>query len=204
MSIELVVWDYNGTLVDDLPRVTRAVNLFLSECGVLPASEEEVACYDGDIWKFYRERNINLPKAEIGKRVFGIYSQLPDTLHLMPEAVETLEKIDQPQVLVTKHPTYLTERELDGLGIRKYFCQIFSGVPDKTPLFQQLCQERGIAPFCGVVIGDRIEDIREGKRAGNQVIAIPGYHPRRILEQHSPDYIVGSLSEVHRCINGNP
>ncbi|MDO8510998.1 MAG: HAD family hydrolase [Nanoarchaeota archaeon] len=200
MPIELVIWDYNGTLTDDLPRVSRAVNLFLGECGVSPATNEEVACYDGDIWRFYRERNINLPKAEIGSRVFDIYSRLTDPLYLMPGAIETLEKIDKPQVLVTKHPTHLTEREVDELGIRSYFSQIHSGIRDKTPLFQQLCQERNIAPSVGVVIGDRIEDIKEGKLAGNKVIAIPGYHPRHILEQHNPDYIIESLLEVYECI----
>ncbi len=201
MPIELVIWDYNGTLTDDLPRFTRAVNLFLAEHDVPPATEEDVACYDGDLWKFYCQRNINLPKAEIGARVFEIYSRLSDPLCLMPGAIEVLERIDKPQVLVTKHPTHLTEREVDELGIRKYFHKIFSGVRDKTPLFQHLCQERNIVPSGGVIIGDRIDDIKEGKLAGNKVIAIPGYHPRHILEQHSPDHMVDSLLDVYDCIH---
>lgn len=200
MTIELVVWDYNGTLTKDLPRVTRAVNLFLNEFGISAATEEEVACYDGDIWRFYHVRNIHLPKAEIGGRVFDIYAKLSDPLYLMPEAIETLERIDKPQVLVTKHPTHLTEKEVDGLGIRKYFRQIYSGVHDKTALLQQLTQERKIEPSCGVIIGDRIEDIKEGKLAGSRTIAIPGYHPKHILKQQYPDYIVDSLSEVYQCI----
>lgn len=200
MPIELVIWDYNGTLTDDLPRVSRAVNLFLGECGVFPATNEEVACYDGDVWNFYRERSIDLPKAEIGARVFEIYSTLSDPLRLMPGAIETLERIDKPQILVTKHPTYLTEREVDELGIRRYFNQIHSGIRDKTPLFQQLCKERNIPPSSGVVIGDRIEDITEGKLAGTRVIAVPGYHPKHILEPHNPDYLVDSLWEVYGCI----
>ena len=142
MPIELVIWDYNGTLTDDLPRFTRAVNLFLAEYNVPSATDEDVACYDGNIWRFYRERNINLSKAEIGARVFEIYSKLSDPLCLMPGAIETLERIDTSQVLATKHPTHLTEREVDELGIRKYFLQIYSGIGDKTPLFQQLCGER--------------------------------------------------------------
>lgn len=203
VSIELVIWDYNGTLTDDLPRFTRAVNLFLAEHSVSPATEEEVACYDGDIWRFYRERNLNLPKTEIGARVFDIYSRLPDPLHLMPGAVETLERIEKPQVLVTKHPTHLTEREVDELGIKKYFSNIFSGVRDKTLLFQQLCRERNIPPSSGVVIGDRIDDIKEGRLAGNKIITVPGYHPKHILEQHNPDYLLGSLWEVYECIQNN-
>ncbi|MDP3698588.1 MAG: HAD family hydrolase [Nanoarchaeota archaeon] len=201
MSIELVIWDYNGTLTDDLPRMTHAVNLFLEEFSIPPATNEEVACYDGDIWKFYLERNIHLPKAEIGARLFEIYSKLSDPLRLMSGAIETLERIDKPQVLVTKHPTHLTEREVDELEIRKYFLQIYSGIRDKTPLFQQLCQERNIPTSNGVIIGDRTDDIKEGKLAGNKVIAIPGYHPKHILEKHSPNYIVGSLWEVYECIS---
>ncbi len=42
MTIELVIWDYNGTLTDDFSRFTRAVNLFLREFDVSPATEEEV------------------------------------------------------------------------------------------------------------------------------------------------------------------
>ncbi len=200
MSIELVIWDYNGTLTDDLPRVTRAVNIFLNEFSIPPATEEEVACYDGDIWRFYRERHINLPKAEIGGRVFEIYSALPDPLYLMPGAVEILERIKKPQVLVTKHPAHLTEREIDELGIRKYFAQIRGGVHDKTTVLSQLCRERNIDPSGSVIIGDRGEDIKEGQLAGTKVIAIPGYHPRHILEQHHPDYLVDSLAQVYDCI----
>lgn len=203
MAIELVVWDYNGTLTNDLPRVARAVNLFLSEYGVPAATEEEVACYDGNIWRFYSERNIHLPKAEIGGRIFDIYAKLSDPLYLMQGAIETLEKIDKPQVLVTKHPTHLTEKEVDELGIRKYFCQIHSGVRDKTALLHQLSQERKIEPLCGIIIGDRIEDIKEGKLAGNRTIAIPGYHPRHILERQHPDYIVDSLPEVYEYLKEN-
>lgn len=201
MSIELVIWDYNGTLTDDLPRLTHAVNLFLSEFGVPPATNEEVACYSCDLWGFYQKRNINLPKAEIGSRVFEIYSTLSDPLRLRPGAIEALERIDKPQVLVTKHPTHLLEREVDELGIRKYFLQIYSQIRDKTPLFQQLCEERNIPPSNGVIIGDRIDDIKEGRLAENTVIAVPGYHPRDVLKQHNPDYIVDSLLEVYDCIS---
>lgn len=203
MAIELVVWDYNGTLTDDLSRFTKAVNLFLYEFDVPPATEEEVACYEGDIWGFYRERYIDLPKAEIGSRVFDIYAKLPDPLYLRPGAIETLEKIIQPQVLVTKHPTTLTEKEIDELGIRKHFCQIISGIGDKTAVFQKLCDDRKIVPTRVVVIGDRGEDIQEGRLAGNKTMAIPGYHPRHILELHQPDYLVDSLPEVYACLKRN-
>jgi len=172
----------------------------LEKFDVPPATDEEVACYDGDIWSFYQMRNIHLPKADIGSAVFDIYAKLPEPLHLRPGAIETLERIDRPQVLVTKHPTALTEKEIDQLGIRQYFSQIYSGVRDKTALLQQLCREKNIPSSCAVIIGDRIEDIKEGKLAGNRTIAIPGYHPRHILEQHHPDYIIDSLPEVYHCI----
>jgi len=200
MTIELVTWDYNGTLTDDLSRVTHAVNLFLEKFDVPPATDEEVACYDGDIQGFYVRKVIHLPKAEIGSAVFDIYSKLSDPLRLRPGAIETLERIDKPQVLVTKHPASLTEKEIEQLGIRKYFSRIYSGVSDKTALLQQLSRERNMPSSRGVIIGDRIEDIKEGKLAGNRTIAIPGYHPWNILEQHNPDVIVDSLPEVYRCI----
>ncbi|HLC71201.1 MAG TPA: HAD hydrolase-like protein [Candidatus Nanoarchaeia archaeon] len=49
-------------------------------------------------------------------------------------------------------------------------------------------------------IGDMWGDILAGKRAGTKTIAVPGYHPRHILEQHSPDYLVDSLPEAYGCI----
>ncbi len=203
MTIELVIWDYNGTLTEDLSRFAKAVNLFLSQCGVSPATEEEVACYDGDIWGFYRQRSIDLPQAEIGKRVFDIYANSSAPLYLRPGAIETLERVSQPQMLVTKHPAALTENEIDELGIRKYFSQIVSGVSDKTMVLRQLYEDRKIHPSHSVVIGDRGEDIKEGQLAGNRTIAIPGYHPRHILERHQPDYIVDSLPEVYACLKSN-
>lgn len=199
MTLELVIWDYNGTLTDDLTRFAGAVNTFLQEHGVVPATEEEIGCYDGDILAFYRRRSIDLPGAEIGKRVFQIYAQSSEPLYLKPRAVETLEMISLPQVLVSKHPAPLLEREIDLLGIRKYFTQILGGVQDKAALFQQLCTERKMPAAHAVSIGDMWGDIVAGKRAGTKTIAVPGYHPRHILEQHSPDFIVEYLPEVCEC-----
>ena len=200
MTLELVIWDYNGTLTDDLLRFTKAVNTFLQEHGVVPATEEEVSCYDGDIFSFYQQRSIDLPMAEIGKRVFQIYADSSEPLYLKSGAVETLEMIRLSQVLVSKHPTPLLEREIDQLGLRKYFTQILGSVQDKAALFEQLCQERKVPAAHAVSIGDMIGDLVAGKRAGMNTIAVPGYHPRHILEQHSPDYLVDSLPEAYGCI----
>ncbi len=194
--IELVVWDYNGTLTDDLSRFTKAVNLFLQEQGVPPASEEDVACYDGDIFGFYRRRSIELPMTEIGAGVFGIYATLADHLSLMPGARETLAGIQQPQALISKHPANLLEAEIDLLELRRYFAHIQGGSHEKTEPLQRLCASRGVNPNRCMSIGDRVEDITEAKRAGCVTVAIPGYHPRKLLGQHEPDYLIESLTKI--------
>lgn len=203
MALGLVIWDYNGTLTNDLSRFTTAINIFLREYFVPPATEEEVACYNGDILGFYSQRGVPSPISEIGKRIFEIYETLSEPLNLNSGVIETLEKISRPQVLVTRHPTYLIEREVDQLGLRNYFTHILSGVQDKAALFQQLCAERRILPSEVVSVGDMVGDILAGKRAGIKTIAVPGYHPRHILEPHRPDYLVDSFPEVYKCIQNH-
>lgn len=200
MPIELLLWDYNGTLTDDLSRITKAVNIFLDRFGIAPAKNEEVACYDGNISKFYQARNINLPMNEISSAVFEIYSKLNDPIPLRQYAIESLESIEQAQILVTKHPTSLIEREIDELSLRKYFLKIYSGANNKAHLFRQICQDMNLKLQNSIVIGDMIGDINDAKLAGNRTIGISGYHPREILLKSNPDFIIDSLYNFKKNI----
>ncbi len=196
MTIDLVVWDYNGTLTYDLPRFTNAINICLKQWGVPLATEEEVACYDGDISSFYTRRKISLSLAEILHHVFETYSNLPDKVLLRDGAREALESIDVPQLLVTKHPTRLAEKEINIMGIRNHFDRVYTGVSDKAALLKSIVAQRGIAPQDVVMIGDMISDITAGKQVGSRTVGVSGYHPIHILEQHNPDYLIASLEEV--------
>lgn len=91
-----VVWDWNGTLVDDLPIVIESVNGALAAIGEAPIVEDDYrAHYTRPVGRFYErllDRPITHDEWVILDRVF--HDQYNSALDRVPLAADALDAID--------------------------------------------------------------------------------------------------------------
>lgn len=91
-----VVWDWNGTLVEDLPVVVESVNAALDAIGEAPITDDDYrANYTRPVERFYDqllERPITVDEFAILDRVF--HEQYRATLDRVPLANDAVEAIE--------------------------------------------------------------------------------------------------------------
>ena len=91
-----VVWDWNGTLVEDLPIVVESVNAALDAIGEVSITEDDYRAYfTRPVGQFYErllERSISADEWDTLDRVF--HNQYRDALDRVPLAIDAMEAID--------------------------------------------------------------------------------------------------------------
>lgn len=191
--VDHVIWDWNGTLWDDLPQVHEATNAALREVGgpslTLP---EYVGLFTRPLPMFYRRalgRDLSPPEWERVNRVFMISYQ--DSIHLAglaSEAIPALELVARngaTQSILSLYPHGPLNRLVDEVGIAHYFTCVegLRGTPDssKAGMFPAHLRSAadGVRPHRVVMIGDTDDDLISAQAIGSSGVLINhhGYHP---------------------------
>lgn len=203
MSLEAVIFDMDGVLIDTRQLITGAITDVLAARG-LTATASDIA-------------NVT------GKPVHGMYEVLAPghdalllekehlahhegNLHLITEygAEDILPALSHSYRLgVFTGFNELSRSRLDMFDLSKFFeviidsSQYSKHKPDPEGLF--LCMsELGVTPEETVYVGDGISDILVGKAAGvNKIVGITqGFGSREDFAKHGADYIIDSLIEL--------
>ncbi len=172
-SVKALFFDLDGTLVDTLPDIARAVNLLRREHGCRPLSLAQVQSLIGDGARKLVQRVIGREEESSFQRFLELYEQ-----HLLDESAvyEGMEEVldryeDKLLVCITNKPRSLAEQVLDGLQIRERF-QLLIGpedVPRKKPDpagIVQALDHFSLDSGQVVMIGDHHTDVRAALAAG--------------------------------------
>ncbi len=188
-----IVWDWNGTLWDDLPQVHDATNAALGAIGgpflTLP---EYVSLFTRPLPVFYRRamgRDLTPTQWELVNRTFAASYQ--DSLHLAQlavEAIPALEAVERngaTQSILSLYPHPRLRSLVSDLGIGHFFSEVegLRGAPDRSKVGMFAPHLRNAAPGVPAhrvtMIGDTDDDLFAAQAAGSAGILINhhGYHP---------------------------
>jgi phosphoglycolate phosphatase len=174
-----VLWDWNGTLLDDLRVVFSALSLTLHEFGLSPLSLERYrATVRHPMHTWLAAEGI------IGHDQVELYAQLAERFHehylagrfgcsLHGGAAELVDRIHRsgtPHAILSAHPQDLLESGLEAYGLTHYFAGIF-GARDragqgKHGIARQLIEELRLDCRTTVLIGDMDHDVEVAHRVG--------------------------------------
>ncbi len=125
MSINTFLFDLDGTLVDSIPDLTKAINLLRQELDLPAITSEQVRAYVGDGVGLLLQRA--LPDALFSmkrrQRFMEIYTEhLTDETVIYPGIMEFLEMHrDKPMAVVTNKPQHLAEIIVERFGLAPFF-----------------------------------------------------------------------------------
>jgi phosphoglycolate phosphatase len=175
MPITAFLFDLDGTLVDSIPDLTRAVNLLRNELGLAEVASAQVRTYVGDGVGLLLQRALpeSLLSPELRQRFLDIYTEhLTDETTVYPGIFEFLDlHHDKPMAVVTNKPQHLADMIVARLQLAPYFAEVIGAelVLQKKPhpdMVHHALQRLDCDPQQTVLLGDHHVDLRAARAAG--------------------------------------
>ncbi|MFT5469431.1 MAG: phosphoglycolate phosphatase [Verrucomicrobiales bacterium] len=196
-----VIFDWSGTLCNDLPPVLDTINRILDHFGVDQVSEAEfLAEFELPFAGFYKDR---APLAthddleRLYREFFPLSQREAEPIEHALDFVHHVRPGRRLFVLSAATAEHFHE-QADLLGFeRAWFERLYLGVRDKREVIQQLLAENVLAPQETCFIGDMRHDIETAQHAGITSIAVlTGYDSAEKLAPCEPDLTVANLLEL--------
>jgi phosphoglycolate phosphatase len=204
----LIVYDFDGTLVDTLFDIADAVNLSLNELGVRTLSRETIRKYVGKGVERLMAQSIDgTGYADLSRAVemFRKYysENLMNHTRFYPSGREILHHFrDKKQAICSNKPEDFVRRILESLESLESFDAILGGdslksrKPDPEGLLH-LLERFQCSPEQAVLVGDSPVDIETGKRAGVYTCVVNfGFGNPKEIASAGPDCSIDHLLQL--------
>lgn len=208
---KVLIWDFNGTLIDDIDAALASVNDMLVRRGLPIINFEQYASYvDTPIIKFYEHIFDDLYSMnfdEIALEFNSGYEKHLKEKAVMEYAEEVLEyfnSIGKLQTVISATHIDKVNRRLTEFGLTGYFDRILAHnnliAEDKTHLAVKYFAEKGINPREAIVIGDCVADWKMAQALGCDCVLITQGHQSRKEFAETTAVVIDSLIELKNII----
>ena len=207
MPLTTVIWDWNGTLADDVRVALQSVNDILARRGREPITLEQYYSYmDTPIRRFYENLFHPLPDDLFDTLMLEFnqgYRRHMTSTGLMEgakEALEAFRRAGLTQMIVSASHAGELSHFSHLFGVEGYFRWIL-GAEDfqaagKVEMACQFLQEQGIAPEECVVIGDTLHDREMAKAIGCPVCLLDRGHQSRAQLESAGEPVFHHLEDA--------
>jgi phosphoglycolate phosphatase len=218
-SIQLVIFDLDGTLIDSRLDLVHSVNAALRHIGRTELPDDVIASYVGDgapiliqralggevvdealvrkglefFLKYYREHKLDHTT---------VYPGVAEALAaIQNSASQSQNGAPRKLAVLSNKPVVPSKAIVDALGLGQFFSQIYGGnsFPTKKPDpegARRLLEEYGVQPQHAAIIGDSHVDVNTGRNAGMVTVGVTyGFAPHT-LQDEPPDVLVDHPSEL--------
>jgi len=215
ISVSLLLFDLDGTLIDSRTDLANSINLMLSDLGRPPLDEATVGGFVGDGVRVLVRRSLTAtdpnhqpPPVDLHAKGVELMhrhyaEEMFKTTHLYPQVAETLAALDNKlKAVVTSKESRFTKQILEHFDISRYFDAIVGGdttparKPDPAPVLEALRLLEGSAEDA-MMIGDSENDINAGRAAGTRTCGVTfGFRSAEQLRVCKPDVLVDRFDQL--------
>ena len=206
--IRNVIFDWSGTLVDDLPAVWEATNYVLAQAQRPEMTLEQFrAEFCLPFTVFYDRHTPQVPLPQLEGWFHSRFRQVQGSVCELPHARDFLEFCRASKlrmfVLSTVHRDHFAVQSA-ATGFGPYFEKLYVSVLDKRQKIHELLEENGLVPEETLFIGDMQHDIETARHGGIHSCAVlTGYNTLEQLRVAEPDLIVEHLRELREVLEQN-
>ena len=204
MRPELILWDWNGTLLDDVELCVDALNRLLADFGYPQRYDRDQyrAIFGFPIEEYYARAGFDFTRhsfAELAESYMEDYIPASAVCPLMAGAVDALEAFKSAelrQVILSASPVTTLTRQVEERGVTPYFDRLL-GLGDiyaksKVEVGLAYLQEAGFDPAKAVMIGDSVHDFEVAQALGvGCVLQSSGHQPPETLCQTGAPVVAG-------------
>ena len=212
MCPELILWDWNGTLLDDVDLCVDALNRLLAGFGYPQRYDHEQyrAIFGFPIEEYYVRAGFDFTKhsfAELAEKYMEDYVPASAACPLADGAIDALEAFKAAglrQVILSASNLDTLRRQTDERGVTGYFDRLL-GLGDiyaksKVEVGLAYLKENGFDPARAVMIGDSVHDYEVAQALGVRCVLQSGGHqpPEKLRGTGAP--VVAGLREAAALI----
>lgn len=213
--VKLVIFDYSGTLVNDLRESWQAISKIVELYGKKSDTLEQFRWnWKLPYWDYLIEKKGFTPEEAYDERIpklyIEFYKELIDRVTPFSDVKETILELAAKSIklaIVSQTPRDLISNVMGKYDLSRYFDdRLVLGFHDykkQKPCPESILlvlNELGLNGSEAVYVGDMREDIIAAKRAGVIPAAIyreeGSYHPRAYLEKENPAIMITDLREL--------
>lgn len=201
-----LIFDWSGTLVDDLGPVIEATNQVLDHYQVATLDRESFRRrFRLPYSEFYRELLPDIPLQELEARFRPAFDNAISPVTVLPHAREKLEWCSTRGIrlfVLSSMDRAAFERQLDEFNLRHHFEATYAGVVDKREMIHQILSTHRLAVRETAFVGDMTHDVDTARHGGITSIAVlTGYNHAEQLASARPDITVPDLGQLRNLMD---
>jgi phosphoglycolate phosphatase len=207
-SVDLLIFDLDGTLADTKDDIATAVNLTLKEFGLPSKDPSIIYGYVGDGVRKLLQRAFEGQPSGAYERALKVFRQhylthLLDTTRFYPGVLETLDHYkNKKKAIATNKPFEYTQKIIEGLRVGDRFDLILGGdstlhLKPHPAIIREVLDRLNILGERAVMVGDGVNDILAARAAGAKSCAV-GYGLGRVedLLSENPDFFCEQIKDL--------
>ena len=212
-TIQGLLFDLDGTLVDSAPDIAAAANVLLKAHDKEPLTVDDIRLMIGNgvkalVKRAFAKRGVDLDEANLDARneeMMAIYAKnLTVLTTVMPGADKTLDRYKQSGMklaVVTNKPEKFSREICSYFGWDTVLDAIVGGdtCDDRKPapgMLFHACKQMGVDPANCVMIGDSPADIDSAKNAGMRSVAVRGGYTTIPVDDLGAGMVIDTLAAL--------
>jgi phosphoglycolate phosphatase len=211
-AVDLIIFDFDGTLADTREDLAASVNYALRELDLPELPVDTIIGFVGEGITPLMARILGPARETLLDEAVARFTKhhrdhLLDNTRLYPGVLEVLEHFREKKKAILSNKSYeFTAKIAEGLGIADYFALILGGdsTPDRKPHpgpVEKVLETLGVKRERTAMVGDSPLDVSAGKRAGLLTCAVTyGFRPREELIRAGPELLLDDIRELTRYL----
>ncbi len=204
-----IIWDWNGTLLNDVDISVLCMNKMLKKRGLNLLDKEAYRdTFTFPIQNFYTVIGFDLnrePLKELATEFHGLFKSQVENMELFPEVKSKLESFENSgfnQIILSAMEHSALLQQVDNKGITSYFSEIIglNNVLAASKIDNALnyIKDNNLSPSNCILIGDTFHDYEVAQEIGCKSILINNGNQELTTLSFSADTkILGSLKELN-------
>ncbi len=205
--VSTILWDWNGTLLDDISISINAINQLLSDRNLSRLNNETYReVFTFPVKKYYESVGFDFQREdwdEVAHQFIGLYEKGFSSARLFPGVDHILNHFQASgfqQFMISAMEHELLKRTVEHLGIREYFENI-SGIHDhfassKSHMAIDFIEKQNIDPEKACMIGDTLHDHEVAIALGVDCVLVASGHQSFNRLQKSGCLVVADLHDL--------
>lgn len=202
------IFDWSGTIVDDLGLVLSATNYVLNQYA---SSEMDREIFRREFClpyeKFYHKHlpGTNMEEVEAHFRHgFGISEVKVTVLPYARELLDSLKASGCKLYVLSSMCENAFAEQVAALGLDHYFEETYAGVLDKREVIGEMMQVHGMGQGNTVFVGDMTHDVETAHHAGIMSVGVlTGYNHPSALAASEPSIMVKDLAILEGLLSSS-
>ena len=215
---QLLIFDFDGTLIDSVPDLADATNTMLEQLGKPTYSLDTIKEWVGNGSRLLVERALVGKTEVVTGELTEVEADHAEQVFLQAyNTIETSKTVAYPNVdkglrqlkeagftlaLVTNKPIRFVPKILESFDWQDLFSEVLGGdslpvkKPDPTPLLQT-CETLNFTIEQAYMIGDSINDMLAGQNAGIDTLALSyGYNYGKDIRDSNPNQAFDNFADL--------